>query len=372
MIENKYLFTSESVTEGHPDKICDQISDAIVDECLKADPHSRVAVETLVTKDRVVIAGEVTCPKKINYKKVARGVINDLGYTREEFGFSDKSPISIYVHQQSPDIAQGVDNEGAGDQGMMFGFATTETPELMPLPIMLSHQLVKNLDRAREKEILSYLRPDGKAEVVVEYEDGKPVNVPVVVMAAPHDPKVSNSDLTKDLIDHVIDPALDKYLPKRVAKRVRVIVNGTGRWEIGGPVSDTGVTGRKIIVDTYGGMGRHGGGCFSGKDATKVDRSGAYACRYLAKNIVAAGLADRCEVKVAYVIGKKDPVAIDFDTFGTNKKDKKVILNFIQEVLHPSLPNILKTLDLRRPIYRQTATYGHFGNEEYSWEKVVK
>ncbi|MGD9129210.1 MAG: methionine adenosyltransferase [Candidatus Woesebacteria bacterium] len=365
-------FTSESVASGHPDKICDQISDAIVDACLAVDPKSRVAVESMVTKNRAVLAGEVTCPKKVDYEKIARRVIRDLGYTNKEYDFTDKSTVEVYIHQQSPDISVGVDEGGAGDQGMMFGYATKETAELMPVPIMIAHTLVRELDKARENEIIPYLRPDGKAEVVVDYDNGNPINAPVVIMAAPHDPKVSNKELTRDLIKRVINPTLDRYLPNRKTKKPRVIVNGTGKWEIGGPASDTGVTGRKIIVDTYGAMGRHGGGCFSGKDATKVDRSAAYACRYLAKNIVAADLADRCEIKVAYVIGQKDPVSIDLNTFGTRKKSKKFILGFAKKLLDPAVPNILKKLDLRRPIYQQTAAYGHFGNPDYAWEQIVK
>lgn len=368
-------FTSESVASGHPDKICDQISDAIVDACLKHDPLSRVAVETLVTTNKVVIAGEVTCSGKIDYEKLARSVIAELGYTDPQLDFSNKSPIDIYIHQQSPDISQGVDVGGAGDQGMMFGYAVNETPQLMPLPISLAHQLVRNLDQARVSKKIPYLRPDGKAEVVVNYDQqtGKPTSVATVIIAVPHQPKTSQKELQRDLLKYVIKPAIKKYLPQQKVdqKSIQIIINGTGSWEIGGPASDTGVTGRKIIVDTYGGMGRHGGGCFSGKDATKVDRSAAYACRYLAKNIVAHKLAKRCEVKVAYVIGKAKPISIDIEAFGTGSRKNKVIVDFATQLLDMSVPVILKKLKLREPVFKGTACYGHFGRPEFSWEKIV-
>ncbi len=364
-------FTSESVAAGHPDKICDQISDAIVDAALTIDPRSRVAVETLVTVNRVVLAGEVTCSKPLPYAQIARRVIKDLGYTDGIYRFSHRSPISVYVHEQSPDIAVGVDSGGAGDQGMMFGYACSETPELMPLPIVLAHRLVERLDEVREKGTLPFLRPDGKSEVKVAYENGKPVGISRVVIAVPHDPKVSNRELTRHLTNWVIQPVLKQYLMNVPNKR-DIIVNGTGKWEIGGPASDTGVTGRKIIVDTYGGYARHGGGCFSGKDPTKVDRSAAYACRYIAKNVVAAGLADRCEVRVAYVIGHRDPIAKSIECFGTEKKTLKAIESFAWKLLDLSVPGILAGLDLRRPIYRETARYGHFGRDGFSWERVVE
>ncbi|KKW10492.1 MAG: S-adenosylmethionine synthetase, S-adenosylmethionine synthetase [Microgenomates group bacterium GW2011_GWC1_49_7] len=362
-------FTSESVAAGHPDKICDQISDAIVDAALAVDPKSRVAVETLVTTNRVVLAGEVTCPKKLPYASIARDVIKSLGYTNGIYHFSYKSPISVYIHEQSPDIARGVEDGGAGDQGMMFGYACRETPELMPLPIILAHRLVAHMDEMREKMILPFLRPDGKSEVKLCYENGRPKGVEQIVLAAPHDPKISNIILKHALTKHVIVPVLHKYHQK-IPKAI--MVNGTGKWEIGGPASDTGVTGRKIIVDTYGGVARHGGGCFSGKDPTKVDRSAAYACRYIAKNIVAAGLADRVEVRVAYVIGQKEPIARDIETFGTEKKKRSVIEDFAWQLLNMSVPNILKKLDLRKPIYRETARYGHFGRNGFPWEAVVE
>lgn len=366
---NYQYFTSESVSCGHPDKVCDQISDAILDEAIKAYPKSRVAVETLVTKNRMVLAGEVTCPKTLDYEKIARRVIKDLGYTKDIFNFSYKSPIDVFIHHQSPDIATGVDVGGAGDQGMMFGYACNETPELMPLPIILAHRLIQRVDEVREKRILPYLRPDGKSEVKVKYLKGKPVSVEQIVLAVPHHPKISNGELKKDLMRYVVRPILANYrqeLPKN-----ELIVNGTGKWEIGGPASDTGVTGRKIMVDTYGGMGRHGGGCFSGKDPTKVDRSGAYAARFIAKNIVGKDLADRCEIQIAYVIGHSQPITRAIETFGTEKVDLKKLEKFAWDLLDLSVLGIIKGLNLLQPIYRQTAVYGHFGRDTFSWEKIV-
>jgi len=367
----KTHFTSESVAAGHPDKICDQISDAIVDAALAVDPTARVAVETLVTTNRVVLAGEVTCKKKLDYEGIARKTIKSLGYTNGKFNFSHKSPISVYIHQQSPDIAGGVDDGGAGDQGMMFGYATNETPEFMPMPLVLAHRIVERMDEVREKKILPFLRPDGKSEVKVLYENDKPVGVERIVIAVPHDPKISNEKLRKALYEKVITPVLKKY--KLTAPKLEtVIVNGSrGKWEIGGPASDTGVTGRKIIVDTYGAFARHGGGAFSGKDPTKVDRSGAYAARFIAKNIVAKGLADRCEVRVAYVIGQREPLAKGIETFGTERKPLSEIEEFAWKLLDLSVPGILSGLNLRRPIYRETARYGHFGRTGFPWEKVV-
>ncbi len=365
-------FTSESVAAGHPDKICDQISDAVLDAALTVDPFSRVAVESLVTANRVVMAGEVTCPRKLDYDRIARKVIRSLGYTKALYNFSYKSPISIYIHQQSPDIAAGVDTGGAGDQGMMFGYATRESAELMPIPIILAHRLVQRLDEVREKKILPFLRPDGKTEVKVLYENGKPKSVESVVFAVPHDPDITNSELTAKLIANVITNVMSFY-HFRTPRRDHIIVNGSrGHWEIGGPASDTGVTGRKIMVDTYGAFARHGGGAFSGKDPTKVDRSGAYACRYIAKNIVAAGLADRAEVRVAYVIGHRKPIDRDIETFGTEKKKLSVIEDFAWNLLDMSVPGILEGLNLRRPIYTETARYGHFGRNSFPWETVVE
>lgn len=362
-------FTSESVCAGHPDKICDQISDAIVDAALRIDSDSRVAVDTLVTREHIVLAGEITCPGELDHEDIARSVIAELGYTRPEFHFSNTSDIDVFIHQQSPDIAQGVDTGGAGDQGMMFGYACQDTPQLMPIPITLAHGLVKGIDEMRETRILPYLRPDGKSEITVRYEQGRPVEVTQVILAVPHDPEVSNQTVKIDLYQKVVKPTLAKYdfeFPQS-----GIIVNGTGKWEIGGPASDSGLTGRKIMVDTYGSMGRHGGGCFSGKDPTKVDRSGAYACRYLAKNVVAAGLAQHCEVMVAYVIGQREPVDYGVETFGTNEVSEKDILAFMNELLPLDVPTILERLDLRRPIYRPLAVYGHFGREGFPWEEVV-
>lgn len=366
-------FTSESVASGHPDKICDQISDSIVDACLKIDPQSRVAVETLVTTNKIILAGEVTCSGKIDYEKIARQTIKKLGYTNPDWGFSDKSDLEIYIHQQSRDIALGVDDGGAGDQGIMFGYACNETPELMPMPIMMAHQLMRNLDQAREDNIISYLRPDGKAQVVIDYIEGKPNKASTIIMAVPYDPQIKKEQLENDLWDKVIVPAVKKYLPNQILNQndIKLIINGTGAWEIGGPASDTGLTGRKIIIDTYGGMGRHGGGCFSGKDPSKVDRSAAYACRFLAKNIVAKGYADRCEVRAAYVIGQATPVSFDVETFGTGKISDEEIKKYALGLLDMSVQKIIKQLDLRQPIFAKTATYGHFGKSEFNWEKIV-
>lgn len=368
---NSY-FTSESVAAGHPDKICDQISDSVLDAALRIDPMSRVAVETLVTENRVVMAGEVTCPKKLDYVSIARKVISSLGYTKSKYNFSHKSPISVYIHQQSPDISVGVTDGGAGDQGMMFGFATKESVELMPIPIILAHRLVQTLDEARENNTLPFLRPDGKSEVKVRYENGKPKSVESVVIAVPHNPEITNGELAEKLIAKVIKPVLSKY-HFNVPSRNNIIVNGSrGRWEIGGPASDTGVTGRKIIVDTYGAFARHGGGAFSGKDPTKVDRSGAYACRYIAKNIVAAGLADKAEVRVAYVIGQREPIDRQIETFGTEKKKKSIIEDYAWNLLDLTVSGIIDGLHLRRPIYRETARYGHFGRDGFPWETVIE
>ncbi len=368
---NYKVFTSESVAAGHPDKICDQISDAVLDEALRVDPRSRVAVETLVTFNQVVLAGEVTCPKSIEFEKIARRVIKRLGFVNPIFNFTDKSPIEVYVHQQSPDIALGADAEGAGDQGMMFGYAVSETKELMPLPIVLSHRLMEKVDELRETGILPYLRPDGKSEVKVKYAGGKPVQVEKVVLAVPNNPKTKKEVVEADLFNKVVKPVLASY-GFEVDKN-DLIVNGTGRWEIGGPASDTGVTGRKIIVDSYGGMAKIGGGAFSGKDPTKVDRSGAYAARYVAKNIVANGLADRVEVQLAYVIGYPKPITTAIETFGTEKTKIATIEDFaFKKLLDLSVKGIIEGLNLRQPIYEKTAAYGHFGREEFPWERVVK
>ncbi|HOR01654.1 MAG TPA: methionine adenosyltransferase [Candidatus Woesebacteria bacterium] len=366
---NYPVFVSESVCAGHPDKICDQVSDGILDEALSKDKNARVAVETLVTVNKLVMAGEVSCRGEIDYKSIAKKIVADLGYTDESFGFWHESPIEVWVHQQSEDIAVGVDNEGAGDQGMMYGYACRETPELMPLPIMLSHTICRKMDELMKK--IPHLRPDGKAEVSVVYENGKPVAVEKIVLAKPHSEDISGTEVKKELLELVIWPALDKFKLNKIAED-KIIFNGTGAWRLGGPASDTGVTGRKIVVDTYGGMGRIGGGCFSGKDPTKVDRSGAYAARYVAKNIVAAGLAERCEVQLAYAIGKKEPVAKSIETFGTAKKSNREIESFSWGLMDLSVGGIINKFDLKRPIYQKTARYGHFGNIDYPWEKLTE
>lgn len=366
---NTTYFTSESVCSGHPDKVCDQISDAIVDAVLTQDPYGKVAVETLVTKEKVVLAGEVNAHATVDYVKVARKEIKRLGYTDPALKFTNDSPIDCYVHSQSPEIAVGVKKKGAGDQGMMFGYACNETPQLMPLPITLAHMLTKKVDEMREKNILTYLRPDGKSQVTVIYENGKPTGISHVVLAVPHLEKAKIEQVKKDLYKHVVKPVLGEYgfsVPIE-----SVILNGTGVWHFSGPAADTGVTGRKIIVDTYGGYARVGGGAFSGKDPSKVDRSGAYAARFLAKNIVAEKLAEKAEVSLAYFIGAKKPVMQEVETFGTEKVDRKVIQDFMKKLLDCSVEGIIDGLDLRRPIYKKTAAYGHFGRSAFPWEKIV-
>lgn len=365
-----YTFTSESVCAGHPDKICDQISDAIVDAVLAKDPNGRVAVETMAAHGHVILAGEVTTNVKINFEKIAREQIKRLGYTNTKSKFSFESPIDIYIHEQSPEIKIGVDDKGAGDQGMMFGFANTETPQLMPLPIVLAHELTKKIDEAREQKILPYLRPDGKSQVTVEYKNNKPVRVTSVVVAVPHKEEITLKQVKQDLYEKIITPVLAKYGFKISTKDV--VVNGTGVWHHGGPSSDSGLTGRKIVVDTYGGYARVGGGAFSGKDPTKVDRSGAYAARFIAKNIVARKLAKSAEVRLAYFIGARKPLMQEVETFGTEKVSKKAINAFAAKILDTSVSGILKGLNLRQPIYLSTAAYGHFGRTEFPWEKIVK
>jgi len=371
---NKFMsihtFTSESVCAGHPDKVCDQISDAVLDEAFKNDKFSRVAVETLVTEGSVTMAGEVTSKKKPPYEKIAREVIKKLGYTDNKYKFTYKSHIDVKIHSQSPEIAVGVDNLGAGDQGMMFGYACDETKSLMPLPIMLANQLAMRIDEVRIKKILPYLKPDGKTQVTIKYENDKPVGIETLVLAVPHDEKVQLTQVKNGLLKKVVIPILKKYNLKIDEKNI--IVNGTGVWHFGGPAADTGVTGRKIIVDTYGGMARIGGGAFSGKDPTKVDRSGAYAARYLAKNIVANNLARRCEVRLAYFIGCHHPIMQEIETFGTAKKPEKIIKDFMAKILDTSVAGIIKGLNLRRPIYLKTAAYGHFGRDKFPWERVIR
>ena len=363
-----FLFSSESVTEGHPDKIADQISDAVLDAIFTEDPNGRVACETLVTTGLAIIAGEITTTASPNLQEIARNVISDIGYNNPNYGFdAENSAVLVTVDKQSPDIAMGVNPGGAGDQGMMFGYACTETPELMPLPITLAHQLTQRLAQVRKKNILNYIRPDGKSQVTVEYIDNKPVRVTSIVVSSQHDPDVSDSDLREGIIEEVILPVIPHDL---MSKEVVMHINPTGRFVTGGPQGDAGLTGRKIIVDTYGGMGRHGGGAFSGKDPTKVDRSAAYAARHAAKNIVAAGLAERCEIQIAYAIGRKAPVSVMVDTFGTgdDEKTSKLVNQFFD--LTPS--GTIDRLDLRKPIYRNTAAYGHFGRTEpgFTWENT--
>lgn len=367
---NTYTFTSESVCAGHPDKICDQISDAVVDAVLAQDPQGHVAVETMAAHGHVVLAGEVTSHAKINFEKVAREQIKKLGYIDTASGFSFNSPISVYVHEQSPEIQVGVDHKGAGDQGMMFGFACTQTTQYMPLPIILAHEITQRIDQVREKKILPYLRPDGKSQVTVEYKKGKPYKVSTVVLAAPHKEDITLSQVKDDLFKEVVIPVLQEY-GFSIDKK-NVIVNGTGVWHNGGPSADSGLTGRKIVVDTYGGYARVGGGAFSGKDPTKVDRSGAYAARFLAKNIVAHKMAERAEVGLAYFIGAKQPLMQTVETFGTEKVSKKAINDFAHKILDTSVSGILKGLKLQRPIYLPTAAYGHFGRDTFPWEKIVE
>lgn len=363
-------FTSESVCAGHPDKICDQISDAIVDAVLTQDPYGHVGVETMAAHGHIILAGEITSKAKINCEKIARNMIKKLGYTDTKSGFSYNSPLAFHVHEQSPEIKVGVDEKGAGDQGMMFGFATNQTKQYMPLPIMMAQSLAARIDEVREKKILPYLRPDGKSQVTIEYDGDKPVRVQSVVLAVPHAEKITLKQVKSDLYKKVVTPVLKKFGYKIAEKDV--IVNGTGVWHFGGPSADSGLTGRKIVVDTYGGYARVGGGAFSGKDPTKVDRSGAYAARYLAKNIVANKLADRAEVRLAYFIGAKKPLMQEVETFGTAKKSDKVISDFTSKLLDTSVEGILQGLNLRRPIYLPTAAYGHFGRDIFPWEVVVK
>lgn len=362
-------FASESVCAGHPDKVADQISDAIVDEVLRQDPNGRTAVETLVANNRVVIAGEINTTADINVKKIAQDQIKRLGYTDRTWGFSDSSPVDNFLHQQSTEIAVGVDDFGAGDQGLMFGFACNETPELLPLPIALAHALVRSLDFVREEKILPHLRPDGKAQVVVRYEDGKPVAVEHVTIAVPHNELISLERVRQDVYREVVVPVLASY--GYVIAENDIVVNGTGVWHTPGPSSDAGLTGRKIVVDSYGGYARVGGGAFSGKDPSKVDRSGAYAARYIAKNIVAQGLASKVEVALAYYIGAKKPVNFTIDTFGTAKYSQTKIEQFAHTLLDTSVKGIVEGLSLRQPIYLQTAAYGHFGKSELPWERLV-
>jgi S-adenosylmethionine synthetase len=370
---DRFLFTSESVTEGHPDKIADQISDAILDACLAEDPFSRVACETLTCTGLVVIAGEITTKAYVDFQSLVRGTVASIGYDNALYGFdSNTCAVISTINKQSGDIAMGVDTGGAGDQGMMFGYATNETPELMPTPISLAHKLTQKLSEVRKSGLMSYLRPDGKSQVTVEYDaNNKPVRVDAVVISTQHSETVGNDELRGDILKYVIQAVIPSAL---LDAGTKYHINPTGRFVIGGPMGDTGLTGRKIIVDTYGGMGRHGGGAFSGKDPTKVDRSAAYMARYVAKNIVAAGLADRCEVQLAYAIGVAEPVSVLVDTFGTGKVDEDKLEALVRANFSLTPKGIIESLNLRRPIYKATAAYGHFGREgkDFTWEATDK
>ncbi|MBI4412164.1 MAG: methionine adenosyltransferase [Deltaproteobacteria bacterium] len=376
---NNYLFTSESVTEGHPDKVCDQISDGILDACLSQDSASRVACETLATTGLVVVAGEITTKSKFDAEKTVRDVVRDIGYTDPEIGFdAGTCEVMVRLDEQSPDISQGVTEgeglfkeQGAGDQGLMFGYACNETAELMPMPIAFAHRLTHRLSEARKKGVLKFLRPDGKSQVTIEYQNDKPVRIDTVVISTQHTPDVSHETIKEAVVEEVIKKSLPKTLLK---SNTRYFVNPTGRFIVGGPHGDCGLTGRKIIVDTYGGMGRHGGGAFSGKDPTKVDRSACYMARHVAKTIVAAGLAERCELQVAYAIGYPEPVSLMVNTFGTGKVAHEKIELAAREIFSFKPANIIRELDLRRPIYRKTSNYGHFGRlePEFAWEKTGK
>jgi len=373
---SEYLFSSESVTEGHPDKICDQISDAILDEILSHDKNGRVACETFATKGTIIVAGEITTSHHFDVSDIVRGVLKDIGYDKQGLGICDQECSVIQlINKQSPDISQGVDSfegheQGAGDQGLMFGYACDETKELMPLPISLSHKLTKRLADVRKDNILPWVRPDGKAQVTVKYVDNVPVEITSVVIAIQHNPDVSLDRLRKEITEYVIKPVCCEY----ITDETKYFINETGLFVIGGPDGDTGLTGRKIIIDTYGGMGRHGGGCFSGKDPSKVDRSASYMARHIAKNIVAAKLATRCEVQLAYCIGVAEPLSIYVNTFNTSVIDEDILENIIRDVFCLKPQEIIEYLDLKRPIYKKTAAYGHFGREEegFSWEKIDK
>ena len=380
MNKNRYLFTSESVGEGHPDKLCDQISDAVLDECLRHDPESHVACETFASTALVLIGGEITTNTFVDVQQTARNIAREIGYTDSDFGLDcDSMAVMNMIHSQSPDINQGVQGtgleeykgqQGAGDQGMMFGFACSETPELMPAPIMYSHKLLLKATDLRKSGAINWLRPDAKSQVTIEYEGHKPVRIDTVVISHQHNPEVSHATIKEAMIEQVIKPVLDPT--GLIDSNTKFYINPTGRFVVGGPFGDTGLTGRKIIVDTYGGMGRHGGGAFSGKDPSKVDRSAAYMARYIAKHVVAADLAERCEVQLAYAIGVPFPVSIMVDTFGTGKVEDFAISEAVKEVFDCTPSGIIKTLDLKKPIYQATAAYGHFGRNEFSWEKTDK
>ena len=379
-MNNRYLFTSESVSEGHPDKLCDQISDAILDECLRKDPNSHVACETFASTALILVGGEITTETFVDVQQVARDIARDIGYTDADYGLDcDSMAVMNMIHAQSPDINQGVAGQGlaeyqglqgAGDQGMMFGFACSETPELMPAPIMYAHNLLLKATKLRKDKTISWLRPDSKSQVTIQYENHKPVRIDTVVISHQHNPDVSYDTIKDTIVEQIIKPVLEPT--GLLDADTKFFVNPTGRFVVGGPFGDTGLTGRKIIVDTYGGMGRHGGGCFSGKDPSKVDRSAAYMARYIAKNIVAAGLAERCEIQLAYAIGVPFPVSVMVDTFGTGKVEDFAITEAVKQIFDCSPAGIIKTLDLKKPIYRKTAAYGHFGRQDFSWEKTDK
>ena len=372
----KQLFTSESVTEGHPDKICDQISDSILDTLLEQDPESRVAVESVATKGLIFVTGEVTTKGYADIQKIVRNTLKDIGYTNPEFGLDwEDCGVIVSLNEQSPDISQGVSEEeglhseqGAGDQGMMFGYACNETEELMPLPITLAHKLTHKLAEVRKNKVLPWARPDGKAQVTIEYKDGKPIRVDTIVIAIHHDDGISHDEIKSQVIETVVKPVCGDWLDSET----KYHINATGKFIIGGPEADAGLTGRKIIVDTYGGMGRHGGGAFSGKDPSKVDRSAAYATRFIAKNLVANGLAERCEVQLAYSIGVAEPVSISVNTFGTGNKSESELVEIIRNNFPLKPAEIIKYFDLKRPIYQDTAAYGHFGRSKFPWEKIIK
>ncbi|MDR1505728.1 MAG: methionine adenosyltransferase [Treponema sp.] len=380
MEKRRYYFTSESVGEGHPDKLCDQVSDAILDACLKDDPQSRVACETFASTSMVLVGGEISTNTFVDFQKVVRDVAEQIGYTDPDYGLDCHSMAVLdMIHSQSPDISQGVSGtglkkykgrQGAGDQGMMFGFACNETKELMPLPITLAHKILIHATKLRKNKTIKWLRPDAKSQVTIEYEGHKPVRIDAVVVSHQHDPDVSYKDLESGIIESIIKPILEPT--GLLDGKTKYYINPTGRFVVGGPFGDTGLTGRKIIVDTYGGMGRHGGGAFSGKDPTKVDRSAAYAARYVAKNVVAAKLAERCEIELAYAIGVPFPVSVMVDTYGTSRVSEQSIENAVKNVFDLSPAGIIKTLNLRRPIFQKTASYGHFGRGEFPWEKTDK
>lgn len=380
MNKNRYLFTSESVGEGHPDKLCDQISDAVLDECLRHDPESHVACETFASTALVLIGGEITTNTFVDVQQTARNIAREIGYTDSDFGLDcDSMAVMNMIHSQSPDINQGVvgtgldeykGQQGAGDQGMMFGFACSETPELMPAPIMYAHKLLLKATDLRKSGAINWLRPDAKSQVTIEYEGHKPVRIDTVVISHQHNPEINHGTIKEAMIEQIIKPVLDPT--GLIDSNTKFFINPTGRFVVGGPFGDTGLTGRKIIVDTYGGMGRHGGGAFSGKDPSKVDRSAAYMARYIAKHVVAADLAERCEVQLAYAIGVPFPVSIMVDTFGTGKVEDFAISEAVKEVFDCTPAGIIKTLDLKKPVYQATAAYGHFGRSEFSWEKTDK